>query len=110
MAFPDWTRRGGWRIDDNDAPKNPWNLGIGNILKFEGAGIGSAADVIKNMTKAGATEATNCHCNTVNPDEVVVKHNNGTEYTITRSVTATGATLTCDGGTSGGASWTAVEG
>jgi hypothetical protein len=113
MKFPDWTRAGGWVIKTFDEENNPWNVDKDHKLVFMGIGEGTSDDdFIRNMTvRPAGKEATHCTCEDGKSDKVKAKRNTKT-YTITRSYSSLSKkwTLSCDGGSSGGASWTAEEG
>lgn len=105
LSWNDWKRTQGW---DVFAP-NPWDFT--HKLKFEGS---ETAGTLKNMTRGGAVEGNTCVWHGIDEfqDKVTVFCLlNSKTYTITRTVDDDGkSTLDCDGGASGGSSWTAIEG
>lgn len=106
----DWTRSGGWRIES--APDTNWDWHVdldpkkSDKFNFHGDGIQpDSDDTIKKND--GTTMGTGCK----HFEQVEVTHN-GTQYIIRLNKSATPKRLTCieKNGSSGSASWTAVEG
>jgi hypothetical protein len=120
LSYNDWMRDKGWDVNGLGAglpPPNPWNLATTHNLKFHGdntsPGTGTLDDYLENTTRGGATEGKVCTWSSIstNQDQVTVLCLRDNEtYTIVRTVAAGVSTLECDGGASGGASWTAEEG
>ena len=109
LSYDDWKRADGW---DASPPPNPWNFRTPHNLKFGGAGTNASPGTLSNTTR-GATEGDTCIWSSISTsqDQVSVRCiRNSKTYIITRTVTAGVSALSCNGGTSGGSSWTAIEG
>jgi hypothetical protein len=108
----DWVGKT-WKVNWNTTTTlNSWGLKATppsqDRLTFEGDGNGGLDDLIK---KNGLPLCTGCHYNHTNaPGNKVRVLYNGAYYIITQDTTVNPIKLTCVRESSGGNSWTAVDG